>query len=336
MAQALVKNNAYSTLAADLTSSATSLTVATGQGSRFPVVADGNFFFATLVDSANNLEIVKVVATATDVFTINRGQDGTSGLAYVIGDRIELRPTAALFNDKLSVGGGATTGPITVPASATGSQVPRVSEVVKKSGDTMTGALILPELRGSSNEIAVPATHRIRGASAGSLVAPGMVIQTVYKRSDTRVAYSATAPGTVSGTPGNAVIAELTQTFTPIYANSKVLLHYNIFGEASNDNAVFLIARGGTVIARNTNSTDIYSGLAVLPFDGNATTTPATQHIMYMDTPGSTSTVEYTLLFQPATTSLAISYYLNRSVSSAGASGSEIGISQLVIQEIAQ
>jgi hypothetical protein len=326
MAQALVKNNAYSTLAADLTSSATSLTVATGQGNRFPVVADGNFFFATLVDSSNNLEIVKVVATATDVFTINRGQDGTSGRAYVIGDRIELRPTAALFNDKLSVGGGTTTGPITVPASATGSQVPRVSEVVKKSGDTMTGALILPELRGSSSEIAVPATHRIRGASAGSLVAPGMVVQTVYKRSDVRVAYA-------SNSSANVIIAELTQSFTPIYSNSKVLLQYNIFGEASNENGVFLIARDDTVIARNTNSTEAYSGLAVLSYDANNTNTPATQHIMYMDTPGGTSAVEYTLLFRSGGTS---SYYLNRCVSSAGSSNAEIGISQLVIQEIAQ
>lgn len=329
MAQALVKNNAYSTLAADISSSSTTLTVVAGQGSNFPVISSGNFFFATLIDGSNNLEIVRVFATATDVFTVDRAQGGTFARLYPVGSRIELRPTAELFDDKLSVGGGTLTGPLVVPASATGSQVPRVSEVVKKSGDTMTGALILPELRGSSNEIAVPATHRIRGAAAGSLVAPGMVVQTVYKRSDVRVAYSATAPA-------NVVIAELTQSFTPIYSNSKVLLQYNIFGEATSENGVFLIARGGTIIARNANSTDVFSGLAVLAYDANNTNTPATQHIMYMDTPGGTSAVEYTFLFQPSTTGGSASYYLNRCVSSAGSSNSEIGISQLVIQEIAQ
>jgi len=326
MAQALVKNNAYSTLAVRLEDSGSSLTVATGQGSRFPVISSGNFFYATLIDTSNNLEIVKVILTATDVFTVDRAQGGTSARVYPVGSRIELRPTAELFNDKLSVGGGTLTGPLVVPASATGSQVPRVSEVIKKSGDTMTGALVLPELRGSSNEIDVPATHRIRGASAGSLVAPGMVIQTVYKRSDVRVAYA-------SNSSANVIIAELTQSFTPIYSNSKVLLQYNIFGEASNENGVFLIARDGAVVARNANSTEAYSGLAVLPYDANNSNTPATQHVMYMDTPGGTSAVEYTLLFRSGGTS---SYYLNRSVGSDGSSNAEIGISQLVIQEIAQ
>ena len=326
MAQALVKNNAYSTLAADISSSTQTIRVATGQGVNFPVLSGGNFFYATLVNSAGNLEVVKVTSTATDIFTATRGEDGSTARAYVTGDRIELRPVAALFADKLSVGGGTLTGPLVVPASATGSQAPRVSEVIKKSGDTMTGALILPELRGSSNEIAVPATHRIRGASAGSLVAPGMVVQTVYKRSDTRVAYA-------SNSSANVIIAELTQSFTPIYSNSKVLLQYNIFGEASNENGVFLIARDGAVIARNTNSTEAYSGLAVLSYDANNTNTPATQHVMYMDTPGGTSAVEYTLLFRSGGTS---SYYLNRCVGSDGSSNAEIGISQLVIQEIAQ
>ena len=110
-------------------------------------------------------------------------------------------------------------------------------------------------------------------------------------------------------------------------------MQYNIFGEANDEDGVFLIARGGTVIARNTNSTDAYSGLAVLPYDANNTNTPATQHIMYMDTPGGTSAVEYTLLFRASGSS---TYYLNRSYGSNGGTDAEIGISQLVIQEIAQ
>ena len=43
----------------------------------------------------------------------------------------------------VNTSGDTLTGPLSVPAGATGTQVPRVQEVVKKAGDEMTGALIL-------------------------------------------------------------------------------------------------------------------------------------------------------------------------------------------------
>ena len=55
-------NNGHSTLASSLTSSGTSITVASGHGSRFPSLSSGEYFYATLIDSSNNLEIVKVTA----------------------------------------------------------------------------------------------------------------------------------------------------------------------------------------------------------------------------------------------------------------------------------
>jgi len=45
----------------------------------------------------------------------------------------------------VNVSGDTMSGALVVPAGATGSQVPRVSEVVKKAGDTMTGALYLSD-----------------------------------------------------------------------------------------------------------------------------------------------------------------------------------------------
>lgn len=183
MAQALVNNNAYSTLAAGISAGATSLTVATGHGARFPVVSGGNFFFATLVNSANTIEIVKVLSRAGDVMTITRGQDGTSASAYLLGDRIELRPTAALFNDKLPFGGGTLTGPLSVPAGAAITQVPQVQEVVKRSGDTMTGTLTLPTIQGTGGVVALPTGHRIISPDVGGIIAPGMMIQQVSVQS---------------------------------------------------------------------------------------------------------------------------------------------------------
>ena len=69
---ALFSNNASATLTSNITSSATSITVTSGQGALFPAITSGGFYYATLVNSSNQLEIVKVTARATDVFTVVR------------------------------------------------------------------------------------------------------------------------------------------------------------------------------------------------------------------------------------------------------------------------
>ena len=95
-----VANNAYGTLNAGISNVATTLVLNSGEGSRFPTLSAGDYFYATLIDTSNNLEIVKVTARATDTLTIVRAQDGTTARAYSTNDRFELRPTAALFNEK--------------------------------------------------------------------------------------------------------------------------------------------------------------------------------------------------------------------------------------------
>ena len=88
-------NNASGTLAASITAAATSITLTTGQGALFPAMSAGDYFFATLVDSSNNLEIVRVNARSSDTLTVVRGQDGTTARTYAAGDKVELRVTAA-------------------------------------------------------------------------------------------------------------------------------------------------------------------------------------------------------------------------------------------------
>ncbi len=88
-------NNGHSTLAASASTSDTSITVASGHGARFPSLSGSAYFFATLIDASNNLEIVKCTARSSDVLTITRAQESTTARAFAIGDRIELRVTAA-------------------------------------------------------------------------------------------------------------------------------------------------------------------------------------------------------------------------------------------------
>lgn len=106
---ALVTNNASGTLASGITAVATTMSLGTGQGALFPAASGTSVFWATLINSSNQLEIVKVTAKSGDTFTIVRGQDGSTARAYSTGDKIELRPTAALFNAKLDADTAALT-----------------------------------------------------------------------------------------------------------------------------------------------------------------------------------------------------------------------------------
>jgi len=88
-------NNATTTIASGISNSDTTITVAGGTGALFPTLGVGDRFYATLNDSSNNIEIVEVTARSGDVMTVVRGQDGTTALSWVGGDKFELRPTAA-------------------------------------------------------------------------------------------------------------------------------------------------------------------------------------------------------------------------------------------------
>ncbi|MEJ7745355.1 MAG: pyocin knob domain-containing S74 family peptidase [Luteimonas sp.] len=94
----LFTNNATSTLAAGITAAATSLTLATGEGAKFPPLSGADDFLLTLFQRSgtteSNWEVVKVTARAGDVLTLVRAQEGTTARAYALGDPVELRMTA--------------------------------------------------------------------------------------------------------------------------------------------------------------------------------------------------------------------------------------------------
>ena len=100
MANMLFTNNAATTLASSISSTATSLTVASGTGSLFPNPTGTQYFYCTLqATTGSTIEIIKVTARSSDTFTIIRGQDGTGGSSFTAGDKVELRIVAATMND---------------------------------------------------------------------------------------------------------------------------------------------------------------------------------------------------------------------------------------------
>ena len=94
-------NNASATLAGAITASATSVILTPGNGALFPALGAGEFCYATLVDSSNNLEVVKVTGRSTDTLTVVRAQDNTVARAYAVGDKLELRLVAAVFTEMI-------------------------------------------------------------------------------------------------------------------------------------------------------------------------------------------------------------------------------------------
>jgi hypothetical protein len=105
------KNFAKSTLASGITSGATSLTVATGDGTKFPSVSFNAVIWnkTDYADPADdpNVEIVRVTAISTDTFTVTRGQESTTGVAHNTAGKtygIIAGLTAKVLNTDLGTG----------------------------------------------------------------------------------------------------------------------------------------------------------------------------------------------------------------------------------------
>lgn len=105
----LISNNAGTRLASALSTSATTLSVTPGDGSKFPPLSPGNDWFPlTLVKSDGSLEILHCTARSGDVMTVVRAQEGTAAQAFAAGDIVQLRLTKAAL---LGLFGGNNVNP---------------------------------------------------------------------------------------------------------------------------------------------------------------------------------------------------------------------------------
>jgi hypothetical protein len=80
-----------STLAADLSDSATTLSVAAGGGNKFPSPTGGSILLTLASAKAPQLEVVECTARNGDSFTIARGAVNTTAESFKAGDRVSIR-----------------------------------------------------------------------------------------------------------------------------------------------------------------------------------------------------------------------------------------------------
>lgn len=93
----ILKNNAFSTLATGATASDTGIVVV--DGSQFPTITAGEYFYVTLVSQAGTTEIIKVTARVGNSMTVVRAQDGSTAATFQAGALVEMRVNAASMTD---------------------------------------------------------------------------------------------------------------------------------------------------------------------------------------------------------------------------------------------
>jgi hypothetical protein len=114
-----VKNFAYSTTTASVTAVATSFSVQSGHGARFPATSGGAYNLvvynpiypnASVAYQNSSAEIIRVTTRSTDTFSvITRAQEGTSAIAWGADWRVEMNVTAKNFEDASATVSGLVT-----------------------------------------------------------------------------------------------------------------------------------------------------------------------------------------------------------------------------------
>jgi hypothetical protein len=280
-------NGAYATLASGINSSATSITLTTGQGARFPSLAGGDYFFATLIDTSNNLEIVKCTARSTDVLTVVRGQESTTARSFSAGDRIELRITAQSMLDAGAASLDGDRGDITVSSSGT---------VWTIDNGAVTAAKLASTLDLTGKTVTLP-------AGVG-----GKILQVVQTHYTSTFSSSSATLSDVSG---------FSASITPSSSSNKVLVMVTMyFGFTQDAYPYVILKRNGTSIGAGVNATgnQVNVFLSGPNVSGVNTSSEEYKYIPasknFLDSPATTSALTYQIAFaQPWT---GVPGYINR------------------------
>lgn len=98
MAEIKFHNKAYGNIAEEISASATTIPLISGQISSFSENYEtGDVMYMTLTNASSDVEVVRVTAISGDNLTVERGQDGTVAAIWPIGSSITQRiPSKAL------------------------------------------------------------------------------------------------------------------------------------------------------------------------------------------------------------------------------------------------
>jgi len=183
MPQQLFTNQASTLLAADILAADVSLTVLAGEGVKFPTPSGGDWFTVTL-QVGLNFEIVNVTGKVGDVFTIERGQDGTIAQDWATGATVGLRVHAQWLETvhTTSTVPTAMIGDVKGPASSVNDDIAvfdlATGKLIKDGGQTIpeviaAGAAAAPQGDVVGPASAIDAHLAIYDLATGKLIKDG-------------------------------------------------------------------------------------------------------------------------------------------------------------------
>lgn len=110
-----LKNNVYGFLLNAISGADTGITLTAGGGAAFPALGAGEYFYATISNTAGGFEIVKCTSRSVDALTVVRAQEGTGAQSFPANSRIEMRITAQSILDAITdVAGGTTAASVSI------------------------------------------------------------------------------------------------------------------------------------------------------------------------------------------------------------------------------
>lgn len=198
-------------------------------------------------------------------------------------------------------------------------------------------ARLLANTNGELQQASIPAipSSKISGAFSYASMPPGSIVQCVTRRTDVRSTWS--SPNSGNGT----TVSDLTLTITPRFANSLLLIQWNINYELHQDN-VWLIHRDGSLLTDsgytgyNSSIGNIRSsGVSASDYDQNEDSTPQSRLIQFFIPSGSLTQRSYSPAVRSSSTG-NYTMYLNRTVTGSTGDAHESMISTGVIWEIMQ
>lgn len=185
------------------------------------------------------------------------------------------------------------------------------------------------------NQIQGPANNgNVITMNNGSVFSfPGRIIQSTLTRADAVSTYSSFPSG--NGT----LIGPLSIPFTPVYANSLLIIEWMICGEVNHDN-VWVIQKNDTLITtsgyegyNNQAGNQRWSGYVPAMYDADDGSTPQNWYILYSEIAGSTAARTYTPAIRSSNGN-QYTFYLNRTINQGDAH--EYQVSTGTIMEIEQ
>ena len=267
----LFANNAATTLAAPITSGATSLTLSSGAGAIFPNPGAGQAFSITMKDAATGelTEIMYCTSRTGDVCTIVRAQEGTTAQAWTTGDFAVNALTAgiaSMFSQNVGTLGtmaaqdadavAITGGSINVPTLEVGG-VPVLANPFTTKGDILVDNGTAP--------VRLPVGTNGQVLTADSTQADGVAWETPAVPALTTKGDLLTNNGTTNvrlpvGTNGQALVADSTQAdgikWGTVLTNPMTTLGDVIIGGAGGAPARLAVGTAGQVLTVNASAPD--------------------------------------------------------------------------------